>query len=381
MGKILGACVAITMAIGAGAALPSAYAADLPKVTAQLLQRLKLDPSVLDGLDKELAVPDAWIEGAKKEKKVRAYGIWEEDQDRVLMEAFRARYPFIEVDYQYAATRQQRSVRPLVALKEGKVIVDVISSLGSQVNAFSEAGALMKLDDLPTFAVIPDDLKHSEKEWITHKANLWCLAYNTSKLKPADMPAAWDGFLDAAKWGNGKIGLGDRPNLWLLQAAGAKGQDWARNFMDELFGKLKPQLRKEGMSMLMNLMAAGEMDVVIPAAHYEITEKEAMGAPVGWHCPEPVPVVGDIIAIMKQTPSPNASKLYINWLLSREGQLAHFAATESMPVHPGLKSAELSPKFTAVKTKQVVFQSPKLLEEDWPALGDYWNGKWKSNVR
>jgi iron(III) transport system substrate-binding protein len=373
--------VAAAFAIGASMAVPSAFAADLPKVTTQMLQTLKLDASVLDGLDQELAVPDAWIEGAKKEKKVRAYGIWEEAQDRVLMEAFRARYPFVEVDYQNAATRQQRSVRPLIALKEGKVIVDVISSLGSQVNAFSAAGALMRLDDLPTYGSIPAELKHSDKEWITHKANLWCLAYNTKKLKPADMPPTWDGFLDAAKWGNGKIGLGDRPNLWLLQAAGVKGQDWARNFMDELFGKLKPQLRKEGMSMLMNLMAAGEMDVVIPAAHYEISEKETIGAPVGWHCPEPVPVVGDIIAIMKQSPSPNAAKLYVNWLLSREGQLAHFAATESMPVHPGLKDTELSPKFTSVKSKQVVYQSPKLLEEDWPQLGEYWNAKWKSGAR
>ena len=38
----------------------------LPKATQEMLKKLKLEPSILDGIDKELQVPKKMIEGAKK---------------------------------------------------------------------------------------------------------------------------------------------------------------------------------------------------------------------------------------------------------------------------------------------------------------------------
>src|SRR3546814_8310758 len=46
-------------------------AADLPEATKKILAELKVDASVLDGIDKELAVPQEWIEAAKKEGELR----------------------------------------------------------------------------------------------------------------------------------------------------------------------------------------------------------------------------------------------------------------------------------------------------------------------
>jgi hypothetical protein len=52
----------------------TAIAADLPKTTQGMLAKLKLDESFMDGLDKELDVPQAWISGAQKEQMVRIAG-------------------------------------------------------------------------------------------------------------------------------------------------------------------------------------------------------------------------------------------------------------------------------------------------------------------
>ena len=65
------------LALGFGPAITAtANAADLPKATAKTLKKLKFDVSMLKGLDAELKVPNAWIEGAKKEKEVVILGTW-----------------------------------------------------------------------------------------------------------------------------------------------------------------------------------------------------------------------------------------------------------------------------------------------------------------
>ena len=57
-----------TVAVGATvlAAIPVS-AAELPKSTQAMLKELKLYPSILSGLDQELAVPQEWIDAAKQE--------------------------------------------------------------------------------------------------------------------------------------------------------------------------------------------------------------------------------------------------------------------------------------------------------------------------
>ena len=51
-------------------ALSAAGAADLPKATQKAMADLKLDPALLNGLDAELNVPKAWLDGAKESFKV-----------------------------------------------------------------------------------------------------------------------------------------------------------------------------------------------------------------------------------------------------------------------------------------------------------------------
>src|SRR3989304_5758627 len=63
-------CLVLLLALASAAAWAQAPAA-LPKSTQEILQRLKLDPSILKGLDQELNVPRAWIEGARREAKLR----------------------------------------------------------------------------------------------------------------------------------------------------------------------------------------------------------------------------------------------------------------------------------------------------------------------
>ncbi len=351
-------------------------ATELTKTAKEILQTLKMKPSVLDGLDAELAVPADWVAKAKQEGKLRVYGTWDVPEYTEYSKAFRERYPFIDIAYT-RATRQDRSMRPLIALREGRVVVDVISGLGSNVFAFRQQDALMKIDDLPGFKSTLDDLKDPDGYWVGHQLNYWCVSYNTKKVKAADLPREWDGFLDGSKWGNGRIGLGNRPNLWLLPLADLKGQDWAIKFARDLFAKTKPQLRKEGMNALINLVIVGELDVAIPSAQYRLVELQEKGAPIGWHCPDPVPTAVQIVGAIKQSPNAYAAKLYVNWLLSREGQLAQYAAMEGAPSHAALQSSDFISFAAELAGKKKAFRSPNNVEEDWPELLASWDKIWQ----
>lgn len=353
-----------------------ASAQDLPATTRAFLQQLKMDSSVLDGLDAELALPADWFDKAKQEGKLRVYGTWDVPEYNAYSKPFRERFPFIELTYA-RATRQDRLLKPLVALREGRVLVDVISGLGSNVYSFRAQDALMKLDDLPGFKATLTDLKDPDGLWVGHQLNYWCASYNTKRVKTEDLPKEWEGFLDGSKWGKGRIGLGNRPNLWLLPLADVKGQEWATKYARDLFANTRPQLRKEGMNAMINLVIVGEIDVALPSAQYRLGDLKEKGAPIGWHCPDPVPTAVQIVGAIKQTPSPYAAKIYINWLLSREGQLAQFAAMEGAPSHSALQSPQFITFADELVGKKKAFRSPNMVEEDWPELLANWDKIWQ----
>ena len=50
-----------------------AASAPLPKATEELVKKLKLEPSLLANIEKEFEVPKAWLDGARKEGKLRHF--------------------------------------------------------------------------------------------------------------------------------------------------------------------------------------------------------------------------------------------------------------------------------------------------------------------
>lgn len=85
------------------------------------------------------------------------------------------------------------------------------------------------------------------------------------------------------------------------------------------------------------LTIVGEFDASIPSAGYRTLQYVQQGAPVGWACPEPVPLAISEMGILRGNPHPNASKLFANWFLSKEGQLSQYYANRAPPVHKDLQ--------------------------------------------
>lgn len=362
---------ALLLAVG----LAPGNAAELPDATMQVLKELKLQESVLAGLDQELKVPQAWIDGAKKEGTFRIVGSWDPGQFRAMTAPFVARYPFIKPNYS-RGNFNARAFKPLLAFQDGRYITDVVTGIGGAMHQYIDSKALDDLSDLPGLNNVLDGMKHKDNLWTGIRIRYWCMSYNQEKVKEAELPKTWDDVVTNPRWRDGKLALGNLPQLWVLPLSAAHGDDWTKQYLAKLFGEVKPQLRKEGANQLLTLVIAGEMDAAIPSGDHRIVQYREKGAPLGWHCPEPVPSAISEGGILRGNPNINASRLFLNWLLSKEGQLAQYANDDSPPIHKDMQTKEFLPFPNEILGKKIAFRDPGL-EEEHGELLELWNPYWE----
>lgn len=369
------AALGTSLVLSAGAG-----AADLPKATQKALAKLKLDSSLLKGLDAELKVPQAWLDGAAKEKEVVVLGTWGNRDFPKMTAAFKERYPFIKLRYHRTST-SGRGMKVLIALREGRVIADVTTSIADVFSLFQKNNALADLRDLPGFKNAAKNLRAVDGTWVAHKLSFRCMAYNTTKIKKADLPQTWDDLLTNPIWRGGRIGLSNHPNAWMLALWGTKGEKWGEDFTRQLFDVVRPQQRKEGMTATTALTVAGEFHANIPAPEWRAKNYVQKGAPLGYHCPTPVPLSLSQIVMLDKSPHKNGARLFVNWMLSREGQLLQYAMSSAVPVHKALQSERfLAFSETIVGKEQIIRDDALLGGAMQKKMLKMWKSQWTSPV-
>jgi ABC-type Fe3+ transport system substrate-binding protein len=145
--------------------------------------------------------------------------------------------------------------------------------------------------------------------------------------------------------------------------------------MNRLFTVLKPQYRKENLSMTPKLAALGEYDLAVPAGDGIVSGYEKEGIPIGYHCPSPVPVYMAWVGILKGNPHPNGARLFVNWLFSKEGQLAVAWADDAIPAHKALERKELMSYADEVLGKPTAPLSQAVLDL-MPEIAAKWHEAW-----
>ncbi len=358
--------------------LPVASFADepLPQTTQKIMKDKNLDLKLLSGLDQELQMPQAWIDGAKKEALLRIGGTWDPGQFDAFARPFHERYPYITLRYS-RGTRFDRVTKPLVAYKAGRSIIDVITGIGAEYTEFKDAGAIENLSVIPNRKNVPDGMQQKDGWWLGQRLRYWCMSYNTDKISKGDLPKTWDDLVTSPAMRNGNIGMGNRPNLWLLPMWETKGEAWVKNFSEKLFAVDKPQLRNEGMNGLIELVIAGEFNISLPSAEYRTKQLQDKGAPVSWHCPTPVPLTISEVIVMKGG-NTNAAFMFVNWFMSKEGQISQYASDLAPPVHKDLQTREFLSYPDEILGRPYAYLEPERLEGDLDKLLKLWEPLWYS---
>src|SRR5579862_1916186 len=140
----------LTGGVGAGALLvlaacgqPAAPAASSGAASTPANVTIASDPSKpetpkLATLDQELALPHPVLDGAKKEGKLSWTSSISTEPARVTMDAFKKRYPGIDIQYQ-EGSEETRTVRTLEEFKAGKNKLDVAMGIGGFLSDYKAA--------------------------------------------------------------------------------------------------------------------------------------------------------------------------------------------------------------------------------------------------
>jgi ABC-type Fe3+ transport system substrate-binding protein len=363
-------------ALAAGTIATPAMSAELPKSTQEMLKNVKMDASILIDLDKALAVPKSLLDAANKEGVLRIGATHDPKQFRDFARPFQERYPKIKVKYR-RSNRYGRVIKPLIAMKSGKTIVDMIMGFGGNTFQFEKLNALVSLTDLPVYKLVPDFMKSPSGNFIGQRLLTRCFSYNINKVKKADLPKTWTDVVTSNRWANRNLALVNRPDYWALHLWVTKGEAWTKKYLTKLFLETKPQLRKEGNNAAMQLLGAGEFDALIAGTMHRTSQLRAKGTPIGIHCPLPLtPTTVSPVGILTGG-NVNAAKVFVNWFLSREGQLAQYHSAHYTPLYPDMvkRGLESDPGYKIDDSKRVYYR-----EDQWRVekakLAKHWDGLW-----
>jgi len=254
------------------------------------------------------------LEGAKKEGKMVFYTSVETEFARALTGGFEAKYPFIKTDI-YRSTHEKILSRMNVERKTGTYTADTVSVGEFETYHLQKMGFTAPYKS-PQAAAYPEGFKDPKSYWADLYDNLIVTAYNTIRIKREELPKRYEDLLQP-RWKRRMV-LDQNEDRWFANMLYLMGEKKGMEFMQAL-AKQEVAIRG-GRGMVTQLLAAGEYDLQIVAYWYRPHLMKKQGAPVDWIGMEPAIVATHPISIVEKAPHPNAATLFIDFVLSEEGQ-------------------------------------------------------------
>ena len=73
---------------------------------------------------------------------------------------------------------------------------------------------------------------------------------------------------------------------------------------------------RKGHSLLVNLVASGEVPMAMDVYNYNVEQRKAKGAPVEWFSLEPTLAAPHGVGVFKRAPHPNAAVLFYDFMIT-----------------------------------------------------------------
>jgi iron(III) transport system substrate-binding protein len=253
------------------------------------------------------------LERAKQEGSVTVYASLAPTEATPLVELFEKKTG-IKVNL-WRALSDSVVKRAVTEAQAKRHAFDVVETNGPEMEALAREQLLAEFYS-PHLADLPADIIPKHGLWVPDRLNFFVVAYNPNKVKPADLPKTYEGFLDP-KW-KGRIALEATDAEWMAGVVKVWGEARGMDFMRKL-GATKPDMRK-GHVLLAQLIASGEVDVGLTAYHANAQSFKKRGAPVDWAAVEPVIARPQGIGLSRHAPRPHAALLFVDFMLGPEAQ-------------------------------------------------------------
>ncbi|HEY3302452.1 MAG TPA: extracellular solute-binding protein [Candidatus Binatia bacterium] len=276
----------------------------------------------------------ATIQAAKNEGKLVYHS---GNSSEPYFQEFQKKFPEIKLTQILTRGGAAAEQRLMAERRAGVYVADIVHLGAGSGSALAGAGAL---DPLEPYMILPEVLDQSKwfegRHYFADKDGKYVfkyasnpgadISYNTKLVNPDNIKSYWD-ILDA-RW-KGKIVTYD---------PGARGSrlfsyfyynpELGPRYLRRLFGEMELTASRDRRQMT-DWLAQGKFAIALRTAPDASTldDARAQGLPVNWFTPghfkEAVAISGGPahVAVVNRAPHPNAARLFINWFLSREGQL------------------------------------------------------------
>jgi iron(III) transport system substrate-binding protein len=254
------------------------------------------------------------IEAAKSEGKMSYYTTMTLSQSKKVVDAFQKKYPFITPEL-FRGGGDEVLNRIQNEARGGLYAWDVVSTRGDSVLTFEESKLITPYRS-PESKFIDKDMVDDDGYWAAYYVNPYVLGYNTKLVKKDEVPKTYEQLLDP-KWKGRKISIDDSAYGLLAGLIHAWGKEKAVDYFKKLAAQ-EPVVQR-GNTNRVQLTMAGEFPLIIayaPCIQRETSKKH----PMDWVPLEPVPVQVNPMMLAAKAPHPNAGKLFIDFLLSKQGQ-------------------------------------------------------------
>jgi ABC-type Fe3+ transport system substrate-binding protein len=293
------------------------------------------NPATYRGADRQQRI----LDGARKEGQVTIYSSMIVDQALLpLVEGFKAKYPFMKAQYVRDDPPQQLQ-KVMAEARSGHMIVDVLESTGLEVpTRNADINQPFWSPEIEAY-----DKLHTDPEnfWAPTRTSYLGACYNTNLVKPADVPKSFQDFLDP-KW-KGKIAWSGTVIGAMLFITGVRnfmGEEKALAYLKKLADQDIAPIASANRVVVDRVMA-GEYALCLDAFLHHPIISARKGAPVAPLPLDPVLTVVSSVMLPKAPPHPYSAMLFIDYLLSKEGQQRlqaadYFSARPDVPASADL---------------------------------------------
>jgi len=249
---------------------------------------------------------------------------------RPLISGFEAKYG-IKVTFTRGDS-QVNSIKLLNEYRAGRVIADVFG-LTSGMEVLIESGAVAQFSTRNSDE-LPPQYRDPDRYWVSSHLFVMQPGYNTGLVPAARRPKAYDDLLlpywkDKMVWKTNDMsgGPGFIGNV-LTHMGEARGMDYLRKLSGQKIKMVNASARA-----VLDQVIAGEYPMALQIFNHHAAISADKGAPVDWVRLSPATVNPGLVGLPKGAPHPNAGRLFIEFMTSKEGQQL-FQKAGYLPARP-----------------------------------------------
>ncbi len=326
------------------------------------------------------------LDQGKKEGKIVLYtSVGGTEIRPAIANAFKSRYG---IEVEFVVGKGEEIVAKLTSERAANLFLADAAIIGapSQINFLKPQGIL---DPMKPALVLPEVT--DTKSWIggslpfvDEAGQIFgfvagyrsYLTINTEMVKQGDIKSYKD-LLDP-KW-KGKLSLfdpsvGGSGNEWVSGVMRAYGQDGGVKYLKDM-AKQEPVITRDG-RLQIEWVARGIYPVGIATRWAKVSDFRALGAPLEWVDP----VEGGTLSsgtgnlgLINKAAHPNAAKVFVNWLLGKEGQAIFVKGFGSPSARLDVSTEGLDPDTVATQSKKFYLVDEKLYLQ-YPQLAEMARG-------